>query len=154
MFDSAFNPHSWFWIVGGDTSKAWSSAASSYVQTWDATRVTRIANEQELSDVLRAYGMRGPYVSVNDVRAEAQRRIVALTGATDIVGCLIKQHNAQMRATELTLIKAQGGTWTPEQAAEAAALQGLADQIKVIRAKSNAIEPNPPADYIDDKYWL
>lgn len=91
--------------------------------------------------------------TVDFVRGEAQRRIVALTGASDIVGCLIKQHNAQMRATELTLIKAQGGSWTPEQAAEAAALQGLADRIKAIRLASNVLEPNPPADYADDKHW-
>jgi hypothetical protein len=94
-----------------------------------------------------------PPPTAEDVRAEAQRRIIVLTGTQDIIGCLIKQHNAQMRATELTLIQAQGGTWTAEQAAEAAALQSLALQIKAIRAASNVLEPNPPQDYTDDKYW-
>lgn len=94
-----------------------------------------------------------PLFHANDVRAEAQRRIISLVGAADIVGCLIKQHNAQMRATELTLIKAAGGSWTPEQAAEAAALQSMADQIKAIRAASNVLEPNPPSDFTDDSHW-
>ncbi len=150
---NTYTPADWFWIVGGDESRAWSSAASAYVTTWDQTRQSRIASEQELSDVLRQYGLLGPAVSIEDVRAEAQKRIIALTGTQDIIGCLIKQHNAQMRATELTLIKAEGGTWTAEQAAEAAALQSLALQIKAIRAASNVLEPNPPQDFTDDKYW-
>ncbi len=148
-----YTPEDWFWTIGGDTSLAWSSAANAYVTTWDQNRQSRVVSEQELSDVLRQYGLRGPAVSIDDVRAEAQRRIITLTGTQDIIGCLIKQHNAQMRATELTLIQAQGGTWTPEQAAEAAALQSLALQIKAIRAASNVLEPNPPQDYTDDKYW-
>lgn len=148
-----YYPKSWFWTIGGDEARAWSSAASAYVTQWDQTRQTRIASEQELSDVLKPYGLRGPAASIDDVRAEAQRRIIALTGTQDIIGCLIKQHNAQMRATELTLIQAQGGTWTEEQAAEATALQSLALQIKAIRAASNVLEPNPPADYDDDRYW-
>lgn len=149
----AFTPSNWFWIVGGDETCAWSSAANAYVTTWDQARQTRIATEQELSEVLRPYGLRGPYVSADDVRAEAQRRIIVLTGQQDIIGCLIRQHNAQMRATELTLIKAEGGAWTPEQAAEAAALQSLALQIKAIRAASDVLEPNPPANYQDDSLW-
>lgn len=94
-----------------------------------------------------------PLPTAIDVRAEAQRRIIALTGTTDIIGCLTKQHNAQMRATELTLILALGGTWTSEQTAEAAALQGMADQIKLIRAASNAMEVAPPANYADSIHW-
>lgn len=96
-----------------------------------------------------------PPITADDVRAEAQRRIIALTGQKDIIGCLIRQHNAQMRATELTLIQAQGGTWTEAEAAEAAALQGLADAIKAIRVASNAIEVMDPipADYANDSRW-
>lgn len=100
-----------------------------------------------------------PYVplgpTADDVRAEAQRRIIALTGTTDIIGCLIKQHNAQMRATELTLTQAQGGAWTEAEAAEAAALQGLADAIKAIRAASNVLEAMDPipSDYADNSRW-
>jgi hypothetical protein len=106
-----------------------------------------------VAERISAADLPGVGPTVDHVRAEAQRRIIVLTGTKDITACLIKQHNAQMRATELTLIKAQGGEWTPEQAAEAAALQGLADQIKAIRAASNVLEPNPPIDYMDNKHW-
>lgn len=69
-----YTPHNWFWIVGGDASKAWSSAVGAYVSSWDADRLTRIANEAELSDVLRVYGLKGPHVSGADVDAERDRR--------------------------------------------------------------------------------
>lgn len=94
-----------------------------------------------------------PPVTIEDVRAEAQRRIIVLTGTTNIINCLIKQHNAQMRATELTLIKATGGLWTESQAAEAAALQSMADAIRAIRAASNILEVSLPKDFADNKYW-
>jgi hypothetical protein len=71
----------------------------------------------------------------------------------DITSCFTKQLNAQMRATELILVKSSGGSWTPEEAAEAAALQGMASAIKAIRAASNVLEPNPPADYASNVYW-
>ena len=87
------------------------------------------------------------------IKAEAQRRIVALTGATDLNSCFVKQLNALMRGTELTNKKASGGTLTAGEEAEAAALQGLAAQIKAIRAKSDALEVTLPVDYTADAHW-
>lgn len=92
-------------------------------------------------------------IEADDVRAEAQRRIVAMTGASSLDGCLVKQLNAAMRATELVNKRALGITLTPEEEAEAAALQALADQVKAIRAASNAMEGTPPADFADDRRW-
>ena len=92
-----------------------------------------------------------PPPTIADVRNEAQRRIMALVGATSLDACMIKQLNAVMRATELTNIGQ--ANWTPDQAAEAAALQGMADAIKAIRAASNAMEGDPPADYAADQNW-
>jgi hypothetical protein len=93
-----------------------------------------------------------PPLTAADVRAEAQRRIIALVGATSFDGCIIKQLNANMRANELNDIR-HGQEWTAEEAAEAAALRGLANQIKAIRAASNVLEPSPPSDFADNKYW-
>lgn len=151
-----YDPRNWFWIVGGDESRAWSSAAGGYVTSWPAEQVTRIASEQELSDVLRPYGLSGPHVSPADVKAEAQRRIIVMTGVADLQSCLIKQSNANMRANELNDIRMSGGTLTPEEEAEAAALRGLAAAIKAIRARSNVIEAMDPipADFARDDYWL
>lgn len=55
-----YTPQNWFWIVGGDMSRAWSSAVGAYVQDFPTDRLTRIANEAELNDVLRPYGLTLP----------------------------------------------------------------------------------------------
>jgi hypothetical protein len=148
-----FDPKDWYWVVGDDEMQAYSSALGSYVPEWPSDRVTRIASEAELNDVLAPYGLRGSLITADHVRAEAQRRIIVLTGATDLSRCFARQLNASMRATELVNKKALGAIWTPDEAAEAAALQAFADAIKAIRAASNAMEPSPPADYTDDTHW-
>lgn len=53
-------PQDWFWVVGDDESRAWSSAAGAYVTDYPAGSVTRILNEHELTDVLRGYALPGP----------------------------------------------------------------------------------------------
>ena len=56
-----YNPRNWYWIVGGEESHLWSSAAAAYVPQTDKTfsawfnagnYPTRIASEAELRDVL------------------------------------------------------------------------------------------------------
>lgn len=60
MFDD-YSPSDWFWIVGGDETRAWSSAAAAYVETLpEGVGVTHINSENELSDVLAVYGLLGP----------------------------------------------------------------------------------------------
>lgn len=90
------------------------------------------------------------------VKAEAQRRIIALTGGRDLDTCFIKQFNANMRATELNDKRLNGEAWTAEEQAEAAALRALATAIKAIRTKSNVIEEMQPIplDYVADSYWV
>jgi len=89
------------------------------------------------------------------VKAEAQRRIVALTGKVALIDCMIKQSNANMRANELNDKRVSGGTLTAEEEAEATALRNLAIAIKAIRRASNAVELlDPiPLDYTADGYW-
>lgn len=72
---TTYDPRDWFWIVAGDESRAWSSASSAYVITWPDDRVTRIASESELSDVLRNYGIRGPVVTVSDYVAAIEAHV-------------------------------------------------------------------------------
>lgn len=95
----------------------------------------------------------GPNASADDVRAEAQRRIVARTGARSLEHCMLQQLNALMRATELTNKRALGIELNPAEAAEAAWLEQLAADIKAIRAASNTMEGEPPADYAADIHW-
>ena len=109
------------------------------------------ADMDVVAAVIAAFNPDAP--TADDVRAEAQRRIMLLAGAASLDACLIKQLNASMRATELVDIKASGGTLTPEQQAEATALHAFADAIKAIRAASNAMEASPPVDYASDARW-
>ncbi len=89
------------------------------------------------------------------VKEEAQRRIVALTGASDLTSCLIKQHNAAMRAIELNDARATNDGWNEAEALEAQGLRLLAEKIKQVRAASNALEAMDPIpdDYTAQKYW-
>lgn len=59
-----YNPKNWYWIVGGDQTKAYSSAAGDYVPAANATFVawkvdgtipTRIDTEANLGEVLAPY---------------------------------------------------------------------------------------------------
>ena len=89
------------------------------------------------------------------VKAEAQRRIIALTGKSNLQDCMIKQFNALMRAGQLTDKRVSGGALTAEEEAEATALRGFADRIKAIRAASDVLEAMSPipADYNADRWW-
>lgn len=89
------------------------------------------------------------------VKDEAQRRIIAMTGATDIISAMIKQSNANMRANELNDKRLSGQELTAEEMAESAALRSFATAIKAIRARSNEIEAMDPipSDYRADARW-
>lgn len=63
---TVYNPAAWYWTVGGDTTRAYSSAASAYFSSNDATFTawrdaggapTRILDEAELGAVLAAAGV-------------------------------------------------------------------------------------------------
>lgn len=76
-----YTARAWFWIVGGDESRAWSSAAGAYVTQWPADRVTRIANVEELNDVLRPQGLVLPAPTQQDYAAAVQKHIDAIAVA-------------------------------------------------------------------------
>jgi hypothetical protein len=137
----------WKWLpvedVAAPSATALEALASDYTvgaskvtQTW--TKARRSLEEQKQA-----------------VKAEAQRRIIALTGTSGLTQCMIKQSNANMRANEVNDKRVSGGTLTAEEETEATALRTLATAIKAIRAKSNEIESlDPiPLDYTADSYW-
>ena len=94
-----------------------------------------------------------PAPTATSVRNEAQRRIIALTGASDLTSCIIKQLNALMRVGEINDKQARGETLSEQEQTEAVSLRAMANAVKAIRAASNAMEGNPPADYADDGRW-
>lgn len=77
-----FNPTDWYWIVGGDETKVFSSASGNYVQPSDATYQawladgvpSRIASEAELGEVLAPYSIRPVAATVLDGYQDTQAR--------------------------------------------------------------------------------
>jgi len=79
-----FNANDWYWFIGADQTRLWSSKAGAYVPVddltflaWKATGAlpTTTASEQELSETLAHYGLIGPVVLSSFVNTERDRRI-------------------------------------------------------------------------------
>lgn len=146
-------PHNWFWIVGDNDTRAWSIAAGAYTADFDATRVTRIGTEASLDAVLRALGAASPRKSVDDVRAEASRRMQMLVGAREDADLEIKIANASREA--IRLLRKGSENWTAEEATRAAQLEAIDGMIEEIRAASNVLEAMDPVpdDFAADSRW-
>lgn len=165
-----YDPANWYWRVAGRTDY-WSSAATAYVETLpESAGLTNIASEEELSDVLRPYGLRGPVVAGEDVNAERDRRIVAgktingvaVTGRDEDARNLTNLAlAAQLRiasgdTTTLTTFRDGNNTDHDLTPTEMLALwQGSAAYVSALYAASwviKALDPIP-ADYADDARW-
>jgi hypothetical protein len=143
----------WKWLPVEDTEAPAFNAGLeqvSFVYAVGETKVTRswTRERKPLTDQKAA------------VKAEAQRRIIALTGRLQLIDCMIKQSNANMRANELNdkrilFLKAQGDDLTAAEELEATALRNLADAIQAIRAASDVVEAlDPiPLDYTANSHW-
>jgi hypothetical protein len=85
----SYEPAHWFWIVAGDESRVWSSEDASYVQpsSNQTGRISRIASESELREVLSAYGLRGP-VGKSELAAYAADKRWRIVSAGIAVGGL------------------------------------------------------------------
>jgi hypothetical protein len=142
-----YTPYDWFWQIGDDQTRYWSSAAGSYVTT-KPDIFTRIVSEADLAEVLRPYGIVGPVVTPQDVKAEAQRRIYERYPEW-------KQANLLARGVELQDAWRVNGEWTAEEAADAQTCRDAWDWIKSVRDASDAIEATAPIprDYRSDQYW-
>lgn len=163
MLDIIFTPKNWYWRVGGNSSRFWSSAVGGYIpaqQLPDGAHFTAIASEVELAEVLRPYGLAVPTANADDVRKECARRMRVFLGTRDDEHTAIVLSNASREAIalndqKLSFLAGDAGAtdWTAEQTAQSNRLRGANTAIDAIRAASNAIEPNPPVDYKNDLYW-
>lgn len=153
-----YAPSNWYWIVNGDETKVYSSLLGEYVQPDDAAYIewlsdgtlpTRIANEAELSDVLRPYGLDGPYISAAEVKIEAGRRIESILPD-------YKQRNVLAFGLETMMTYGADPLQWPEPLQQVNAdMQAKWEAIKAIRIRSDEIEAMDPipADFRDDKHW-
>lgn len=92
-------------------------------------------------------------ITGDDVRAEAQRRLMALVAARDTAHLEILISNGSRAA--IRLLRKGKANWTAHEATRAARLEMLDREIEAIRNASNALEAmdQVPEDYADDKYW-
>lgn len=181
MSDTPYDPFAWFWQIGDDDSRYWSSAAGAYIETLPGgAGLTRIASEAELSDVLRPHGLRVPLASNEDVNAERDRRIatgasfpvdgvgdVALTGRDfDMIVLSQKRveasvkKNAGSTAADV-LFRDAGNTnrmFTPDQMISLvdqgqAWVQAVMEVSWAMKDGTGEFSDGIPADFADDKWW-
>jgi hypothetical protein len=95
---------------------------------------------------------RPPTVTADDVRAEAKRRMIELLGARDAGHLDMLIANGTREAVRL--LRKNAASWTAAETERAAVLEAIDVAIENIRARSNAMELAPPADYRDDTNWL
>lgn len=81
MSRKPYTPRDWYWVVGGDESRAWSSAQKDFVANWPSDQTTRIANELELYDVLVKAGLRSKAPSRTFSLAEVRSALLLIDAA-------------------------------------------------------------------------
>lgn len=80
MSPESYIPTDWHWIVAGDESRFWSSAAGAYVGSLPQGAVaSRIGSEAELTELLAGYQLPGPTYPAYLALAELHRLLAAAT---------------------------------------------------------------------------
>lgn len=92
-----------------------------------------------------------PPPTVDDVRAECQRRMMALVGARSPEHLDLIISNGTREAVKL--LRKGAANWSPEEATRAAQLEGFDEAIDHLRACSNLMEADPPANFREDSLW-
>lgn len=89
-----YTPATWFWQIGADTSRYWSSAEAAYVGSVpEGAGLTRVTTEEELSGVLAEYGLAGPVaVTPTDVSAAQAKLALDAAAILDDVEGMIAAH--------------------------------------------------------------
>lgn len=73
-----YDPRNWFWVVNGDSHRAWSSASSGYVTEWDLLRTTEVRSVQDLDEVLRRNGLTPAQLNESDYAKAVQEKLDAV----------------------------------------------------------------------------
>lgn len=122
--------------------------------TWRVDFVAGATADQRNAalEALAAFDASAP--TADDVRAECRRRMRVLLGARDDADLDVKISNGVREAVRLQNIRVLGGEWTQAEAARAATLAVIEAAIEQLRARSNAMETSPPADFADNSKWV
>jgi hypothetical protein len=93
-----YNPHKWYWMVGGDATRVYSSALGDYVPVanvdyvaWraDGTVPTKIDTEANLGAVLAPYSARPTHAGVLDGYLDDQANTVLVQVPFKVIFALI-----------------------------------------------------------------
>ncbi len=115
--------------------------------------VARLEGRRTLADLPVSGDYSVTFVlTADDVRAEASRRMQALVGARDAEHLAIIVANGSREAIRLLKIRVDR-EWTAAEQVRADELDALETAIEAIRKASNILEPAPPEDYADDRWW-
>ncbi len=91
--------------------------------------------------------------TADNVRAEARRRIRIALGAASDDAALLTQVKALERISSLHDRRLSGETLTPDDNAFLELARTKRGELEAIRAASNVMESNPPADFTSDQRW-
>jgi hypothetical protein len=114
-----YSPNDWYWFVGGDKTKVFSSKLGDYVSSddvtfvaWasDGTKPTDIDTEEALGQVLAPYLIRPVHASVLDGYTGAQAAEVAADPSFKVIFSLMKQVASLQGTTPPTAAQALDAT--------------------------------------------
>jgi len=100
-----YDPRNWYWIVGGDTSRVYSSRIGNYVSPDNATYVawlaaggvtTRILNADELAEVLANASVRPAQADLLDRFKDSQAGKLTI----ELVAKVLFNHENRVRVVE------------------------------------------------------
>ncbi len=100
-----YDPTNWYWVVGGDQTKVFSSAVGDYVPVSDATYVswlsdegapTVIDTENNLAEVLSRNSVRPTHANVLDKYKSVQASKLTI----ELVAKVLFNHENRIRALE------------------------------------------------------
>lgn len=100
-----YDPRNWYWYVGGDETRVFSSASGDYVPAGDPTFAawkasggvpTRIANEAELGEVLAPHSARPANAVILDAYKDSQAAKLTI----EVAAKVLFNHENRLRALE------------------------------------------------------
>jgi hypothetical protein len=91
-------------------------------------------------------------ITADDVRDEAQRRMMALVGARDVEHLDLILVNGLREVARL--LRIGEANWAPAEARRASELEAVDAGIEKLREISNRLEVSLPGDFNHDRHWL
>jgi hypothetical protein len=106
-----YNPRNWYWLVGADADRVYSSAIGNFVPIANAdytawlsagNLATRIGSEADLGEVLAAYQLRPEAANVLDGYQDAHSRKLTLEIVAKVLFNLVNEVRALKGQSQIT----------------------------------------------------